>query len=558
MRNRAATWVNLVFASIIVIGVFVQVYLIASYAMGAGEDALDMHGFVGGLVIHGSGVCVPRRTGRLLGHVAVDLVNLGLFVLGTVQIFLKSRRTRTRRAGTCTACTGFSPCSCSSTRRTSRTATCAGSGFAVLRPGSPRWRPVRQTRFSPRVTCLPMQGGHRRPLRAARTDRERRDVERLQGSTTGSSTARSRSRSCTRISRRTRSTSSGSGGERAPSPQLSHPSIVTVIDRGEDEGRQFIVFEYVEERTSSNGSNGPNRWRCRTRSCWRSNGQGAGLRARTRADPPRREAAERAAERGQAGEDDRLRDCTLGRRPGRDDHGDRSRNERVHRARAGARPARSTPRRTCTRWSRSLRAARRRRAVRGETFVTVALKHVNEPVPPVLERRPDLSPRVALAVERAMAKSPDDQFSSMQELIDELEICLAELEPGDEQATMISRRPVAAKQARQPRRRKRRLGMLWPIAAVLAVLTVAGLAALGALALRGDDDDPQAAPTRPIERRASRPTTRTATTPSTTTRPAWRPTATCPVLADGELPLRPPKARCRPRPRCGRHRGPGR
>src|ERR671929_1187047 len=28
--------------------------------------------------------------------------------------------------------------------------------------------------------------------------------------------------------------------------QLSHPNIVTVIDRGEQEGRQFIVFEYVE------------------------------------------------------------------------------------------------------------------------------------------------------------------------------------------------------------------------------------------------------------------------------------------------------------------------
>src|SRR5918912_1809233 len=28
--------------------------------------------------------------------------------------------------------------------------------------------------------------------------------------------------------------------------QLSHPNIVTVIDRGESEGRQFIVFEYVE------------------------------------------------------------------------------------------------------------------------------------------------------------------------------------------------------------------------------------------------------------------------------------------------------------------------
>src|SRR6059058_2484075 len=28
--------------------------------------------------------------------------------------------------------------------------------------------------------------------------------------------------------------------------QLTHPNIVTVIDRGEQDGRQFIVFEYVE------------------------------------------------------------------------------------------------------------------------------------------------------------------------------------------------------------------------------------------------------------------------------------------------------------------------
>src|SRR5437588_4889644 len=28
--------------------------------------------------------------------------------------------------------------------------------------------------------------------------------------------------------------------------QLSHPNIVTVIDRGEADGRQFIVFEYVD------------------------------------------------------------------------------------------------------------------------------------------------------------------------------------------------------------------------------------------------------------------------------------------------------------------------
>ena len=28
--------------------------------------------------------------------------------------------------------------------------------------------------------------------------------------------------------------------------RLSHPNIVTVIDRGEEGGRQFIVFEYVD------------------------------------------------------------------------------------------------------------------------------------------------------------------------------------------------------------------------------------------------------------------------------------------------------------------------
>src|SRR3954470_18779184 len=28
--------------------------------------------------------------------------------------------------------------------------------------------------------------------------------------------------------------------------RLSHPNIVTVIDRGEAEGRQFIVFEYID------------------------------------------------------------------------------------------------------------------------------------------------------------------------------------------------------------------------------------------------------------------------------------------------------------------------
>jgi hypothetical protein len=89
MRNRAATWVNLVFASIIVVGVFLQAYFIAAYASGAGEGALDAHGFTGGLIVHGSEVIVFLSAlvafWRRWGWIAV---NFGLLVFGTIQVFL--------------------------------------------------------------------------------------------------------------------------------------------------------------------------------------------------------------------------------------------------------------------------------------------------------------------------------------------------------------------------------------------------------------------------------------------------------------------------------------
>src|SRR3954462_6821685 len=41
----------------------------------------------------------------------------------------------------------------------------------------------------------------------------------------------------------------GSAGGWPPAPRLSHPHVVTVIDAGEDDGRPFIVLEYVEGET---------------------------------------------------------------------------------------------------------------------------------------------------------------------------------------------------------------------------------------------------------------------------------------------------------------------
>src|SRR5918999_548937 len=51
----------------------------------------------------------------------------------------------------------------------------------------------------------------------------------------------------------------------------------------------------------------------------------------------------------------------------------------------------------------------------GDNFVAVAMQHVHEPVPSVLERRPDVPLRLDFAVQCAMAKDPDDRFDSMHD-----------------------------------------------------------------------------------------------------------------------------------------------
>ena len=51
----------------------------------------------------------------------------------------------------------------------------------------------------------------------------------------------------------------------------------------------------------------------------------------------------------------------------------------------------------------------------GENFVAVAMKHLNEPVPDILERRPDVPVRLAAAMERALEKDPARRFASMRD-----------------------------------------------------------------------------------------------------------------------------------------------
>ncbi len=52
----------------------------------------------------------------------------------------------------------------------------------------------------------------------------------------------------------------------------------------------------------------------------------------------------------------------------------------------------------------------------GDSPFAVAAAHQNAPVPPLRERRPDVPPALAAAVERALAKRPEERFASAEEL----------------------------------------------------------------------------------------------------------------------------------------------
>jgi predicted Ser/Thr protein kinase len=120
----------------------------------------------------------------------------------------------------------------------------------------------------------------------------------------------------------------------------------------------------------------------------------------------------------------------------------------------------------------------------GDNFVAVAMKHVNEPAPLVLERRPDAPPRLGQLIDAMLAKDHRDR-PPMDTVVAELE---ALREPTtDAQATAVVRRPQA------PRRRTARRRSPWPL--VLAALGAVLLGtAFGVAVLRDEDDGGPGAP----------------------------------------------------------------
>jgi eukaryotic-like serine/threonine-protein kinase len=123
----------------------------------------------------------------------------------------------------------------------------------------------------------------------------------------------------------------------------------------------------------------------------------------------------------------------------------------------------------------------------GDNFVAVAMKHIQEPSPSVLDTRGDVPLRVAEMIDRALEKDPERRFPTMDAFADEIEANLDELDRGEDGAvTMV----VPAAQRLKPRTPRRRAVSRLPLLiGLLGALAIAGVV-VGLLTLRGDPQSP--------------------------------------------------------------------
>jgi serine/threonine-protein kinase len=121
-----------------------------------------------------------------------------------------------------------------------------------------------------------------------------------------------------------------------------------------------------------------------------------------------------------------------------------------------------------------------------DSQVGVAMKHVNEEMPDVQQRRPELSAAAALVVERATAKDPSERYQDVGEMIDDLSTAL-EVEAA--RAGSTTGEATSVLQAVPPAKRKLSSRTRWPWAAV-ALIVLVGAGAIAATQLISSGNSP--------------------------------------------------------------------
>ena len=86
--RRGFGWAVLVLATLVVLGVFAQVYLIGSFIFGAGEDALDAHKDLGGIVHTAEVLTFLAAIGAYWKRWSGLLMPFLLAAIGTLQLGL--------------------------------------------------------------------------------------------------------------------------------------------------------------------------------------------------------------------------------------------------------------------------------------------------------------------------------------------------------------------------------------------------------------------------------------------------------------------------------------
>jgi serine/threonine-protein kinase len=121
-----------------------------------------------------------------------------------------------------------------------------------------------------------------------------------------------------------------------------------------------------------------------------------------------------------------------------------------------------------------------------DSQVGVAMKHVNEDMPDVQTRRPELSAAAALVVERATAKDPAQRYQDVGEMIDDLSTAL-EVEAA--RAGSTTGEATSVLQAVPPAKRKLSSRARWSWAAI-ALIVLVGAGAIAATQLISSGNSP--------------------------------------------------------------------